>query len=616
MSVSNHIGSIALDIETTGLHWGARVLCISAAWFEPVAGGTLLEVKSDAVNVGMSDLFTQTRTTPDVIAWVQRHLQGKDVVYFHNGSFDLPYLLRSGYLKESQVAGKVYDTLLLARMTGPHESVSLENLCQEFNIPGRMPDFYSDMKKKRAHLETCDPDAVMTYAALDTERTLLLGELLRHKAIEQYSPLQLADEGKYVLLVSKMRCLGIPLDLPYLLEQRELLTKRGYASTKSLIGVHGLKGPNDNIGLARKLIGMGVGGSLGSTKSGATAVDETNLLQLPGVKEYMDLREESEEVLKTGRGADAANDLHQIQEKMARLAQSKWVLLASEVLDGRDTSKKLGTWVDGFLDHMDDSHRIHPLWGAGGTVSYRLNCTQPNAQAVPKSVKLWGVAQGTVRIDGDLSQAELRLGAGFAGENKMALIFERGEDFHSATAEYMSAQAHKTILRRSAKSANFGGFYGGGWPALVKALGCDVSTAKEIVRIWRSTYDKVSSASKQAENRWKTVGYVVLAHGKRLWASPEDLETRIYKAFNQVVQGSVSEIIKRAMLDIDRELPEAKIVAQVHDDIKTEVPVELEESYLQRIREIMESSTPERILTRTSPRIYMKVDLEVFRSKQ
>jgi DNA polymerase-1 len=261
---------------------------------------------------------------------------------------------------------------------------------------------------------------------------------------------------------------------------------------------------------------------------------------------------------------------------------------------------------------MDSEERIHPLLSAGGTVSFRLSCTEPNAQAVRRDLKIFTAQPGYTLVEFDYSQAELKLGAAYAREKVLADIFFNKEDVHLSTAKLMFGEEEAKEKRRMAKTANFGAFYGGGAPALDNALNCGLEMATHIVNLHRQTFPGVRTASKKAEERWKKRGYVIAAHGKRIYASPMDLQNRIYKAYNALIQSSVAETIRIATIKTAKQMPEVNIVLQVHDSLYVEVPSDdkLQDRILE-ISEIMRTSGPSNVLNSTDPPIDMVVDHKV-----
>jgi DNA polymerase I-like protein with 3'-5' exonuclease and polymerase domains len=118
----------------------------------------------------------------------------------------------------------------------------------------------------------------------------------------------------------------------------------------------------------------------------------------------------------------------------------------------------------------------------------------------------------------------------------------------------------------------------------------------------------INRTMRSAENVWKSRGYLKVLGGKRVYASNEDLK-RAWKAFNALVQSSVAELMKRAMLRVSREIPEAILVNQVHDDIELELP---DDHYLDEriklVKQIMREACPEELKSMVNPRIDLKVD--------
>lgn len=588
--------AVVLDLETTGFKWRDRILCASATTLtleEDETGQKVFKLRTESINVGMHDMFDQPATTPEVRAFFQRHVAGDHWIVGHNLTFDLPYIVRDGYCTLEQMTGRVFDTLVMTRCTGGHDHCALESVCSEYQIPFEDESeaaFYEKMKKLRSTLGVKDPTAVMRYCELDTERNMRLFQIIFPLAAQQYSDSWIRDEGDYILMVSDMRVQGIPIDVEGVMSELERKHKRVKEINHSLLN-WGIRGATDDHGFRKFLKQTGQSKHLSATDGGDISVKEESVLQIPFVKEYIDLL--NEKLL-------APDEAQRIKE----LERFDHIVACAQFLEGREISKEISVWLQGFLDEMDDYGRVHPLWGAGNTVSFRLNCSTPNAQAVKKGMHIFAED-----FAGDFSQAELRLGAAFGQENAMAKALMSGVDFHEDTAKRMGR------TRREGKTGNFAGFYGGGASAVDRALHCGFAVAKQIVEAWRRANPNVIRNSKAAENVWLSRGYLILAWGKHLWASPDDKVRRPYKAFNQLVQGSVSEIIKKAMLQIWREVPEVVIVAQVHDALyfvfkQRDLSPERKFELAWKCRRIMEASCPAKILARTDPIIHMKVDFE------
>lgn len=557
---------LTIDIETSGLSWHDRILAIGVAWVGE--GGRAM---SDSINVGMRDLFTAPATIPEARAWLQSHLEGKDAVVLHNGSFDIPFLMRSGLIDRNQLEGRIFDTLVMARCTAPHASVSLEGLCREYELEA--PTSWSSIKRTRSNLDEAAPEHVQRYAAADAAMTLKLYQEIAPLAHDQYDEEWIKEEGDFVLLMSEIRMRGIPLDvdrISRLIEDRE---KKDMAILKYLSGLR-IEGPYDRTRLPAYLIKRGY--PVPQTAKGNPSLDEAAMKMLLG----------------------AAINGGNVEDRR----------LINAVLKGRHWQKELSTWLRGFLEEADDVGRVHPSFSVGGTMSYRLSCSNPNAQAVPAYL---GIFHPDL-VEADYEQAELRVAAMYAGEDGFARIFsEDGHDLHGGAAKLMYGDSYdRAKHRRFGKAANFSTIYGGGKYALAESCGIPENDALRIIRRHKATFPAFPKALKQAERVWQDRGYLVLTHGKRIWASEEDLH-RSYKAFNNVIQGSVAEIIKRAMMEIASHVEGVEIVNQVHDSLVLEADPEADRgAVMTEVVEIMKDSVPAELRTRTNPRIDMEVSIK------
>lgn len=554
-----------IDIETTGLHWGARVLTIGVA--KRNDAGDLVR---DSINLGLQDLFIPTVGMAEARHWLQQHIAGVEWLTFHNATFDLPYLLRSQLVTPDEVRGRVFCTLVMSRATAGHDYVNLDSLVREYKIPHDKT--LDDMKGKRDKLETVNPSRVLKYQEEDAAKSLLLFETIWPMAQAQYGVDWIREEGEFSRLISEMRVHGVPINLPYVRRMLAERQERLHEINRTLVLEHRIEGPFDTEHLAKKLRGAGI--PVGKTAKGKPNLDDDKL-------------------------------------NLISLNHPDWAPLIGLVQQGREIHKEISTWLQGFLDHADDQGFIHPLMSVGGTVSSRMSCTNPNAQAVKRGLK--GIFM--VDVEADYSQAELRLGAAYGGEDKMAVAFANDVDIHLATAIEMYGEQEGPAKRHNGKTANFSGFYGGGGRAIAEALGIPLEMGQHIANLWRKAYPNVRAMSNLAQTTWIKRGYLTLSHGKRLYASDDDRKRRPYKAFNQLVQGSVAAVIQRAMLTIERELPELRQVLQVHDDIKAVFQnVTRNEERTELAREmvrIMQEAAPAEVLQRTKPPIEMKVDYTI-----
>lgn len=621
----NYTRAAVVDIETTGLTWDDHILCVGVCLRERspkqitahkvfqskpgkspselvnrVGAASITEQFTDgwmhtsfSVNINMVDLFTRADPVPEARRKIQTILREADWIIGHNLAFDFPYLLDLQLISYEQLKDKVFDTMSMARCTGPHNSLSLENLLDDFNI--RVDGEFSDMKDKRNRLAKEDPDRVLHYVRSDVHYGMRLFVEIWPLAVEQYSADWIRKEGNYVRLVSKMRYDGSALNLAYIHELWDKKAKELDEIGKRLLRT-GIKGPNAKKSLWKYIKGHGY--FVPTSQHNNPILDEDALLGLPGVAEYRT-------ILENGVEEDTA-------ARYEELKSGGFAPTIHDVLEARHLEKQISTWLVGFLRHTDKRGRIHPLY-APTTISNRLSCKQPNAQAVEKGLNVWGLEQGE---DGhepewkyllvlDYSQAEIYWLTAITVENAIAEMLMSGKDFHYETAVLMFVgQAITKFLRTIAKRCNFGSIYGGGAKALDEATGIGRGKATQVIATWRGVYPRLARTSKKAEEVWLKRGYLVLAHGKRVYASDLDKQ-RVYKAFNALIQGGIAEIIKEAMLTVEALTDQVRIVGQTHDSLLIEMK---DRKWAQPIMELMVNAAPRDILDRTTPKLHMKVD--------
>lgn len=272
------------------------------------------------------------------------------------------------------------------------------------------------------------------------------------------------------------------------------------------------------------------------------------------------------------------------------------------VLRYREISKLLNTYIDGFRPLLIDG-RIHTVFKQTVTATGRLSSTEPNLQNIPvrKSEgrelrKMFVASEGCKLLCADYSQIEMRLLAHMSGDEVLIDAFNNNDDIHAITA----AKAYNVPLemvtsemRRSAKAVNFGIIYGISSFGLANDIGTSPARAKEFIDKYFATYPKVKGYLDSNIAYAKEHGYVRSMSG-RVRFIPElksaNYVTRNFGeriAMNMPLQGSASDIIKSAMIRINRELNEgeykARLVLQVHDELIIDCPME----EVEKVKEIL-----------------------------
>ena len=264
----------------------------------------------------------------------------------------------------------------------------------------------------------------------------------------------------------------------------------------------------------------------------------------------------------------------------------------AKILEYRQLAKLKSTYAEGLLKAMDPDGRIRTRFQMTVTATGRLSSTEPNLQNIPTRTDLGSEirrmfipAEGCVLVDADYSQIELRLLAHISGDEAMRAAFTTGADIHTATAAQVFHVAPGDVtheMRRRAKAVNFGIVYGISAFSLSQDIGVTVAEAKAYMEAYFATFPGVRRYMDDVVAQAKERGYVeTLFHRRR--ELPEirssNFNMRSFGervALNMPIQGTAADIMKLAMVAVEkrlkRELPEAKLVLQVHDELIVECP--------------------------------------------
>lgn len=280
------------------------------------------------------------------------------------------------------------------------------------------------------------------------------------------------------------------------------------------------------------------------------------------------------------------------------------------ILQYREVSKLKSTYLDGMLPLIDKNGRIHTIFKQAVTATGRLSSTEPNLQNIPirkesgkKIRKMFVAAKGNTLVCGDYSQIELRLMACMSKDEAMTEAFLEGADFHTATAARLfnvPASEVTQDMRRSAKAVNFGIIYGISDFGLSEDLGVSVYKAREYMNNYFATYPKVKQFMTDSVAFAKEHGYVRTLAGRRRYIpeiNSSNYNTRSFGervAMNMPLQGTASDIIKKAMTDVYRKLKEggfkAKLIMQVHDELIIDCPVNEKEQVKKLLTDCMSNA--------------------------
>ena len=269
--------------------------------------------------------------------------------------------------------------------------------------------------------------------------------------------------------------------------------------------------------------------------------------------------------------------------------------VVEKILDYRKLTKLKSTYADGLGDYIEADGRIRTTFNQMVTATGRLSSTDPNLQNIPIRTelgrelrKVFVPADGCLFVDADYSQIELRILASLSGDEKLIAAYKDAKDIHRAPAAEVFHTPYDEVtpeLRSRAKAVNFGIVYGISSFGLSNGLGIPIKEAEKYIADYFETYPQIKSYLDGLVKTAREKGYAVTGFGRRR-PIPE-LTSQNYMqrqfgdrvAMNSPIQGTAADIIKIAMIHVDarlrRELPAAKLVLQVHDELLVETPAEL-----------------------------------------
>ena len=269
------------------------------------------------------------------------------------------------------------------------------------------------------------------------------------------------------------------------------------------------------------------------------------------------------------------------------------------ILKIRSLNKLLATYINALPELINPATgKIHTTYNQTVTATGRISSTNPNLQNIPVRTddgreirKAFIPDPGCLFMSADYSQIELRLMADMSGDPDMVAAFRAGEDIHRATAAKIYKEPIEQVTdvqRRNAKTANFGIIYGISAFGLAERLDIPRAEAKMLIDGYFATYPRVKEYITETIAQAKERGYVTTVMGRKRFLSDINSRNAVVRSYaernavNAPLQGSAADIIKKAMIDISREIESrglrSRMIMQVHDElIFNVVPEELDE---------------------------------------
>lgn len=262
------------------------------------------------------------------------------------------------------------------------------------------------------------------------------------------------------------------------------------------------------------------------------------------------------------------------------------------ILQNRSLAKLKSTYTDKLPEMISlKDGRVHTTYAQAVAITGRLASNNPNLQNIPirtaegrKVRRAFTAPPGSVIVSADYSQIELRIMAHLSGDKTLIAAFQNGEDVHRRTAAEVFGIDPENVSpeqRRYAKTINFGLIYGMGQYGLAKSLGIDNISAKNFIDRYFARYPGVAEYMQRTKEQAAAQGFVETLFGRRLYLP--DIRNKNANAragaeraaINAPMQGTASDLIKRAMIDVRNWLSDgigSKLVMQVHDELVLEVP--------------------------------------------
>ena len=485
-----------------------------------------------------------------------------------NLKYDASVLANHGIVLE----GIKYDTMLQSYVldsTGTRhdmDSLALKYL-------GHKTTHFEDIAGKGAKQLTFDQiplEVAGPYAAEDADITMRLHEVFWPKIEKEKKLIRLFNEIELPLVpvLSRIERKGALLDIDLLAEQSGDLEKRILELEKE---AHEIAGQAFNLGSPKQL--------------GEILFEK---LELPVVK-------------KTPKGAPST-----AEDVLVELALD--YPLPKLLLEHRSLSKLKSTYTDKLPMMVSEvSGRVHTSYHQAVTATGRLSSSEPNLQNIPirteegrRIRKAFIAPSGFALVAADYSQIELRIMAHLSKDAGLLSAFNEDRDVHTATAAEVFEVDQDAVSgeqRRKAKAINFGLIYGMSAFGLAKQLGLGRNQAQEYIDRYFARYPGVKDYMDATREVAHEQGFVETLFGRRLYLPEINARNKMRQqaaertAINAPMQGTAADIIKKAMLNVDRWLlnedVDASIIMQVHDELVLEVNESILESLIVEVKALM-----------------------------
>jgi DNA polymerase-1 len=539
---------VAFDTETTSLdQLTAELVGLSVA----VTPGEAAYIPLAHRYAGAPDQLDRAAVLARLKPWLE---DAKRAKLGQNAKYDMHILANHGI----RLAGVAHDTLLQSYVLESHQSHDMDDLAaRHLGVKTITYDEVTGKGAGRIGFEQVPVERAAEYAAEDADVTLQLHRALypQVESDEKAARIYRDVEMPLVAVLFSMERHGVLLD-------RELL--------KTLSTQFGEKMQDIE------------------TRAYEQAGQPFNLNSPKQIQEILFEKKGLKPLRKTPGGAPSTDE-----DALQELALDH--PLPQLILDYRGLAKLKSTYTDKLPQSINPrTGRVHTNYGQAVAVTGRLASNDPNLQNIPirtaegRRIREAFVAPpGSLIVSADYSQIELRIMAHISRDENLLRAFAAEEDVHRATAAEIFGTEPKAVdaeQRRYAKVINFGLIYGMSAFGLARQLGIERSAAQQYMDRYFARYPGVADYMKRTREAARDKGYVETVFGRKLWlpeirsGSPGRRQGAERAAINAPMQGTAADLIKMAMIAVDRWLADermkSRLIMQVHDELVLETPAQ------------------------------------------
>ncbi len=556
----NEKSILSVDCETTSLN------AIDAE----IVGVSFSSGINDAYYIPIAHKGVKSLSRDFVINKIKSILEDKSIKKIgQNIKYDLMIFKKYGVNIDP-----IEDTMLLSYTLDAGNNRHNMNTLSEIHLSHKTIS-YKDVVgsgKKQLNFSEVGLQAATKYAAEDADITLRLYNILKNRVDEEkLNKIYDVFEKPMIKLLSKIEMTGIKIDDSYLKKLSRKFEERLKKKEKEIFQI---TGKEFNIASPKQL----------------------------GEIIYNDLKIAKLKKTKKGSLATSAK----ILEDLALTGQK----FPKLVIEWRQDSKLKSTYTDALQDHINKkTKRVHTSFLLAATNTGRLASSDPNLQNIPiksadgKEIRKAFIAdKGNVLISADYNQIEMRILADMADVKELKKAFKNNQDIHSLTASQVFGVSLDKVsedLRRKAKAINFGIIYGITQYGLAKQISVTNQEAQDFINEYFKKFPEIKEYMNNTIKFCRKNGFVNNIFGRRIHLrsiNDKNFAVRAFQeraAINAPIQGSAADIIRLAMIEIDRMIEEkkinAKMLLQIHDELVFESSIKDQKNNEKLIKKVMTS---------------------------